>query len=534
MLQNQDIQFPLAYNFPQDDMTGVVDRSFGQEAFQGWSFIELNSHEDIGSVGMAGSSTVNNGGEFAVSGAGSDIWNREDSFQYTYGSTSGDVSIEMFVESFTGNSLHQYAKGGLMLRDSLSGNSKHFSLYVTGENTVNNQWRLNDGELTNQYGISIGTKTAWLKITKTGNVFQAYYKTSVDTFSSWNTLGSSQTIYFGSSDDIFYYGIAVTSHARNRLATLKGKGFRGSRLISNQKFSLVDPKTNMALSVISDGAHPAGVHVDGNWQDSNGEIGRFFMFDVKEWREYFGSFSPLVVVLVKQCRGGETVYTGEIWAWEEGSCGGDYCGKGIRYPSWNNSGGGDWQGHDYIVKPGEDCNVHTLKTAPHNKALTSQQFRITENDQLESIYCPGKVLSVAVQATSWMCKRGDEKIGLVTVDGSDKPEDSECDTKKGCINGCTIDPTPINDYCVDGNKLLLKASSPSDISQKWRFYHNGIMNLACKREPLFQGLVISQVNDDSLFEDVELSFVNDGMAISVGEVVSLKFPCMIKSVTLDL
>ena len=40
-----------------------------------------------------------------------DIWNREDSFQYLYGSTSGDVSIEMFVESFTGSSLDKYAKG---------------------------------------------------------------------------------------------------------------------------------------------------------------------------------------------------------------------------------------------------------------------------------------------------------------------------------------------------------------------------------------------------------------------------------------
>ena len=462
-----------------------------------------------------------------------DIWNREDSFPYTYGSTSGDVSFEMFVESFTESFLNKYAKGGLMLRDSLSGNSKHFSLYVTGSNTVNNQWRLNDGESTNQYDISIGTKTAWLKITKTGNVFQAYYKTSSDTFSSWNTLGSSQTIDFGSSDDIFYYGIAVTSHATNRLATLKGKGFRGSRLISNQKFSLVDPKTNMALSV-RDGA-PAGVHVDGNWQHPNGAmVGHYFRFDPTEWTEYFGSFTPGGTVTVKQCRGGETVYTGEIYAVEVSNCGGDYCGTGRKNPI-SSAHGEDWQGHDYIVNPGEDCNVHTLKTTPHNTALTSQQFRITENDQLESIYYPGKVLSVAVQATSWMCRRGDDEMGLVTVDGSDKPEDSECNSKGDCDNnGCTIDPTPINDYCVDGNKLLLKASSPSDISQKWRFYHNGIMNLACKREPLFQGLVISQVNDDSLFEDVELSFVNDGMAISVGEVVSLKFPCTIKSVTLDL
>ena len=167
-----------------------------------------------------------------------------------------------------------------------------------------------------------------------------------------------------------------------------------------------------------------------------------------------------------------------------------------------------------------------LKMTAYNEALSSQQFRITENDQLESIARPGEVLSVAVQATSWMCKKNNEEIGLVTVDGNHKPANSECNSKNGCNDDCTIDLTPINDYCVDGNKILLKNSSPDDISQKWRFYDNGIMNLACKREPLFQGLVISQVNDNdfrdlSLFEDLELSFVNDGMAISIGEVVSL-------------
>eukprot|EP00956_Cyclotella_meneghiniana_P028548 scaffold66814_cov93-Cyclotella_meneghiniana.AAC.1 len=388
MRQNQDIQFPLAYNFPQDEMTGVVDRSFGQEAFQGGSLFELAHHREVGSVGMAGSSTVSNDGEFAVSGAGSDIWNREDSFEYLIGSTRGDVSIEMFVESFTGSSLHQLAKGGLMLRYSLSGNSKHFSLFATEKNGLYNQWRSITGGLTSSTPPNkLVSTNLWLKITKRGNVFQAYYKTSSDTFSPWNTLGSSQTIYFGSSDDIFYYGIAVTSHATTRLATLKGKGFRGSRLISNQKFSLVDPKTNMALSVRD--CAPAGVHADGNWQFGNAPVGAYFRSDVTEWTEYFGSSN---IVVVKQCRGGGTVYTGEVLI-DLGN------GVGRKNPS---NRGGDWQGHDYIVNPGEDCNVHTLKTAPHDKALTSQQFRITENDQLESIYYPGKVLSVAVQATSWM------------------------------------------------------------------------------------------------------------------------------------
>eukprot|EP00956_Cyclotella_meneghiniana_P000923 scaffold1095_cov36-Cyclotella_meneghiniana.AAC.1 len=77
---------------------------------------------------------------------------------------------------------------------------------------------------------------------------------------------------------------------------------------------------------------------------------------------------------------------------------------------------GDTSNLDMIeIKTDESAG---LKMTAYNEALSSQQFRTTENDQLESIYCPGNVLSVAIQATTWMCKKGDEEIGLVTVDGS--------------------------------------------------------------------------------------------------------------------
>ena len=94
------IQFPLAYNFPQDDETGVVDRSFTQDAFNGGSSAKLANRKfslvdpetnmalsvtdcvplsttnwvedeiDIGTVGTTGSSTVSNDNTIEVSGAG--------------------------------------------------------------------------------------------------------------------------------------------------------------------------------------------------------------------------------------------------------------------------------------------------------------------------------------------------------------------------------------------------------------------------------------------------------------------------------
>eukprot|EP00956_Cyclotella_meneghiniana_P019099 scaffold32470_cov37-Cyclotella_meneghiniana.AAC.1 len=279
----------------------------------------------------------------------------------------------MFVESLTGSSLHEWAKAGLMLRDSLNENSKHFSLYVTGSNGLANQWRSSTGGTSSNANLpGSSNRNIWLKITKTGNVFQAYYKTNANN-SNWSSVGSSQTIHFGSG--IFYYGVAVTSRVQTSVATLSFKpfdifeqiqfplaynfpqddttgvinrsfeqeAFRGgsSATLTNRKFSLVDPNTNMALSV----TNCAGVHADGkSYQMQGHALGKFFKFDITDWRKYFGSFTSGGEVSIKQCRFGKTIYTGKIIAWSGNT------NIGRRTPS---SAGGDWHGNDYIVKPEE-------------------------------------------------------------------------------------------------------------------------------------------------------------------------------------
>ena len=147
-----------------------------------------------------------------------DIWGNSDAFHYLYASTSGDSSIEMFVKSFTGASMHDWAKGGLMIRKYQGAKSEHFSLFVTGDNGLYNQWRSAYAGTTDRHEPLSGVQNSsiWLKITKTGNKFQAYYKTS--TGANWLTVGSSRTIDFGS--DSFYYGIAVTSHDISKTAKI--------------------------------------------------------------------------------------------------------------------------------------------------------------------------------------------------------------------------------------------------------------------------------------------------------------------------
>ena len=103
-----------------------------------------------------------------------------------------------------------------MIRDGLAPDSAHFSLFVTGSNGLAKQWRTCDGCITNDVGnLSIDGRNTWLKLIKTGNIFQAYFKT--DDSSDWAALGSPETMNFS---DMIYVGIAVTSHDNSKTADL--------------------------------------------------------------------------------------------------------------------------------------------------------------------------------------------------------------------------------------------------------------------------------------------------------------------------
>ena len=172
-----------------------------------------------------------------------EIWNSEDHFHYLCAkSTSRDVSIEMFVESFQGYKLPPIAKGGLMIRKSLSKNSQHFSLIVLGKGGLRTPTRSNSGWSTfDASSNNLSNKNIWLKITKNENKFQAYYKSSTD--ADWSTFGSSQTIDFG--DTPFYVGIAVTSNEKDKLATITSKNWNWSSTGSGQSVRVRFPSVSL-------------------------------------------------------------------------------------------------------------------------------------------------------------------------------------------------------------------------------------------------------------------------------------------------
>ena len=172
-----------------------------------------------------------------------DIWNYADGFHYLYQSAIGDVSVFMRVDSFTATNITAWPKGGLMLRNSLDANSKHFSLFLTGSEGLSNQWRLQDRGISSAHtNNSLPNSNIWLKITKIGNVFQTYYGTNPD---YWIPFGANRTLEFS---DHFYYGIAVTSRDIRNEVTLSGSlsstGFSTSMSPSSSPSSLL-PSTSL-------------------------------------------------------------------------------------------------------------------------------------------------------------------------------------------------------------------------------------------------------------------------------------------------
>jgi regulation of enolase protein 1 (concanavalin A-like superfamily) len=138
-----------------------------------------------------------------------------DQFHYRYKSVKGDAKIEILVNNFVG--ADQWAKGGLMIRETLDPGSKHFSLFLSGSNGMQNLWRPNTNGSSDQSQPGVPDKNIWLRIERKGNEFQAYYK-RVGT-ASWVQAGGKQTIQM--SSDV-YVGIAVTSHDNSKLAALTG------------------------------------------------------------------------------------------------------------------------------------------------------------------------------------------------------------------------------------------------------------------------------------------------------------------------
>ena len=110
-----------------------------------------------------------------------------------------------------------------MIRDTLSEDSMHYSLFATGRMGLANQYRACTGCTGKSFrSPDLQDRSVWLKVVMFENVFRAYYKSQGMNW--WTQLGEQRIIPFSSLN--FFIGVAVTSHSNSKLAKFTGSNIK--------------------------------------------------------------------------------------------------------------------------------------------------------------------------------------------------------------------------------------------------------------------------------------------------------------------
>jgi hypothetical protein len=166
-------------------------------------------NQDVGAVGIAGSTTFN-GGVFTVKGSGGDIWGAADAFQFAYQALNGDGQIVTRVTSM--QNTNGNAKAGLMFRGSLTAGSAHVILDVEPSGNIEFMTRQTDGGQTSWLAGATDAAPVWLKLARAGSTITGSFSADGST---WTAVGST-TITLPASASV---GLVVTSHDTSQINT---------------------------------------------------------------------------------------------------------------------------------------------------------------------------------------------------------------------------------------------------------------------------------------------------------------------------
>ena len=169
-------------------------------------------NQDVGSVGISGSSQINySNGVCTVAGSGADIWNTGDEFQFLYQGASGDRAVVARVTSV--QYTDPWAKAAIMIRETVATNSRNTALFLSPSNAISLQGRTSTGGLSTTVNNVYGrTPPQWLRLVRSSSLMNGYYSTDGV---NWTWIGS-QTNSMATSYDI---GLGVTSKSNQSLNT---------------------------------------------------------------------------------------------------------------------------------------------------------------------------------------------------------------------------------------------------------------------------------------------------------------------------
>ena len=202
---------------------------------------------------------------YTVTGAGADIWNvgepegnRRDEFHYVFRQLTGDGSITVRVTD-NGTGSNAWAKGGVMIRQNVSGGSANVMGAITGGSGDGGtfQWReVQGGQSGSSRTLTGIAPPYWVRLTRVGNDFTC--ELSADGV-TWELEGDNP--HTVEMTDPVLIGLAVTSHQAGEARTFTFDNVSMVGHITGDKISM-DIGGNTADSVyaaIEDAAGNVGV-----------------------------------------------------------------------------------------------------------------------------------------------------------------------------------------------------------------------------------------------------------------------------------
>jgi len=195
-------------------------------------------------------------GIYTMTAGGEDIWYASDQFHFAWKKLSGVGSIVAKVESV--DNTDDWAKAGLMFRESLEPGAKFAAVYITPANGCRFQARIaTDTDAQSDSSIATDEQKAiqapyWVKLERTiAGEFNAYYSSNGSNWTAmaWNPRNIQMTM------DV-YIGLAVTSH--NVAAACQAK-------FSNVSFptgNVTGDWTSQDVGILSNEAEPMYVALE--------------------------------------------------------------------------------------------------------------------------------------------------------------------------------------------------------------------------------------------------------------------------------
>jgi TolB protein len=135
---------------------------------QGGNLGVFTNSGDVGGPAIKGTTEFSPAnGQYRITGAGANIWAKQDQFQYVWREMPGNFTVTATLR-FLGEGV-EHRKAGIMVRQSLDTDATYADVVVHGNGMAGLQWRSKQGEDTNTFDLPIEKPgTFKVKLVRTG------------------------------------------------------------------------------------------------------------------------------------------------------------------------------------------------------------------------------------------------------------------------------------------------------------------------------------------------------------------------------